>query len=123
MSQKSSMLALAGKRAYDFVEFPEPIGRVHMRTLSSGESITCANFQYDDNGKPVPGREKYTNAKRLSFAIVNSDTDRNPMYDESDLEAMSEWPETFKNALLKKYWEMANADYVPTFLKNVTPAA
>ncbi len=121
MSQKSQMLAVSGKRVYDKVTFPEPIGDVLMRTLSAGESITCANFANDDNGNPVPGRERFKTAKRLSLVIV--DTDRNPMFDEADLESMVEWPEPFTNALIKKYWEMASADYVETFLKNVVPAA
>lgn len=121
MSQKNALLALAGKRVYDTVDCPEPIGKVLMRTLTTAESITCANYQFDDSGKPVPGREKYTTAKRLSYAIV--DADKNPMFDEENIEEMANWPETLTNALSRKYWEMASADYVEAFLKNVAPAA
>jgi hypothetical protein len=121
MSQKSLMLGLSGKRVYEPVELPQPIGAVLMRTLTAAESIEVANYRFDDSGKPVPGREKYVSAKRLSLAIV--DSERNLMFGEEDLEAMSEWPESLSDRLLAQFWKMNQAEYVGSYLKNVTPAA
>lgn len=121
MSQKSSLLALAGKRAYDVVECPEPIGKITMRTLTAWETISITNYRFDANGRPVEGRERYLGAKRLSLAIV--DENRNPMFGEEDLEALSELPESISDMLLKKFWEMNQAEYAGEFLKNVGSAA
>jgi len=121
MSQKSQLLALSGKRSYESVTLPEPLGTVLMRTLTAAESIAIANYRFDEVGKPVPGREKYQSAKRLSMAIV--DDQKNPMFDEEDLEAISQWPEAVSDMLVEQFWKMNRAEYVSAYLKNVTPAA
>lgn len=122
MSQKNVLLGLSEKRVYDKVELPEPIGTVHMRTLTAGESIEVANFRFDNDGKPVPGRERFVGAKRLSLAIVDGES-KNLMFGEEDLEAIAGWPEAIIEPLQAKYWEMSRAEYAETFLKNVAPAA
>ncbi len=122
MSLKSKLLGLSGKRSYETVTLPDSLGVVTLRTLTVAESIELSNYRFDDKGNQVPGRERYFAAKQLASTIVDAES-KNPLFGEEDLEAMAEWPECVTNALLEKYYQMKNANYVGAYAKNVEPAA
>lgn len=122
MSDKKPLLALCGKRVYDPpLDTPVDAGGTRMRTLFASEATDIDNYLFDDRGRPITERQKYANAKRLSLAIC--DDSGNQVYGEEDVEALSNLPQPVMDLLMTRFWAMQRAEYVPAFLKNVTPAA
>lgn len=121
MANKAQLLALAGKRVYETVPLPEPYGPLRLRTLTAAESIAVTNYLYDDKGQLVPGREEYAGAKRLTLAIV--DDAGNPLFGEEDVAAISTWADAIVDLLMRTLRKMGSAEYVETYLKNLSPAA
>lgn len=121
MSLKSSLLSLSGKRSFETLDLPEPIGKVRMRTLTVAESIAIDTYLFDETGKPIAGRQQYANAKRLAMSIV--DEQGNPEFTDEDLAALALLPDAVQAVLMTKFWEMRSPGYLETFLKNVQAAA
>jgi hypothetical protein len=121
MSIKSTLLGLSGKRSFETISFPPPIGDIEMRTITAAESTEIANFRFDDQGRPIAGREQYLTAKRLSMSIVDPEN-KNLVFGEEDLEALSTLPETVSDKLLETFWKMNRAEYVEIFAKNALTA-
>lgn len=122
MSAKQALLNLCGKRVFEEVVFPDPIGTVLMRSLMASEAAQIASYQYDPKtGQPVPGREKYVFAKRLSMTIV--DADHNLMFGEEDLDALIALPEAISDTFLEAYRRMNRMEYAADLVKNLRPAS
>lgn len=121
MSVRSKLLSTSGKRAFEVIDLPEPIGKVRMRTLTVAESVAIDTYLFDESGRPIAGRQQYANAKRLALSIV--DEQGNPEFGEEDIEALSLLPESVQAVLMNKFWEMRSPGYIETFLKNAQAAA
>lgn len=120
-SVKNRLLSLGGRRFYETVPLPEPFGPLRLRSLTVAEGIAIQNYLFDNKGQRVEGREQYASAKRLSATIV--DDDGNLMFGDEDLVALSEWPESITDLLMRTYWRLNSAEYVETLAKNLTPAS